>query len=172
VEGKGIMKCPRCGKELPDDAKFCNECGCNLELHAKISKIKSMSLKKKIIILTAIIVIFTSVFVGLHRWRYQMHIAKLESEAKYIYEEKLAPCELEDVILVSGSDLNETENFDVYIYKYKKSDSSYADSQYVAYTLSNDIIFRLTFSQDSVDNIYLMCKTVNEYKQIDVSKID
>lgn len=51
-----VKNCPKCGKELPDDAKFCMDCGYTLDSHKNINS-SIFSNGKIFIILIAIVLI-------------------------------------------------------------------------------------------------------------------
>lgn len=79
----GLIKCPECGRDVSDTAMCCPSCGFDIKKHIREgqkqelkqkSDMKSIkqqtSLKKKIIILIfAIVVIITAIFVGVQKQR-------------------------------------------------------------------------------------------------------
>ena len=55
--------CPKCGKELPDDARFCMDCGCTIDAPESSSTMGGFSLSTLFIILIVAVLIIGGIFI-------------------------------------------------------------------------------------------------------------
>lgn len=57
------MFCEKCGKELPDNARFCDSCGCEITKSRKEKKTK-WSLKKRILVMIPLVILVIGLLVA------------------------------------------------------------------------------------------------------------